>query len=491
MMSHTENSSDERNIRLQKLNTWKEKGIDPFPSRPEIARTFYSAELIALFQENSEKSVEGVVAGRIILKRDFGKAGFITLKDEQGTIQLYFRQDVLGDNLFECYKLLDLGDIVSASGEMFFTKHGEPTLKVQTFNLLTKALRPLPEKFHGLEDVETRYRKRYLDLIANPSVKDDFILRSNLVFELRGFLHKEGFLEVETPMMHPVAGGAMARPFVTHHNALDMELYLRIAPELYLKRLVVGGMHKVFEVNRNFRNEGIDTKHNPEFTMVEIYEAYTNWRGMADLFVKIMRHLGQALKNTTLIEYQGRQVDIGQWREISYMEALREKGVDLITLADVGALRGAAEQYGVELDGVTEYWDIAACLFDKLVEPGLIEPTIVYDYPAAISPLSKRKASHPELAERFEAYAFGMELSNGFSELNNPLEQYKVFEAQARRKFEGDLEAMNVDEDFIEALEQGLPPTGGIGIGIDRLVMLFADKSSIRDVILFPAMKPK
>lgn len=490
-MSYTENSSDERNIRLQKLDAWKEKGVDPFPSRPEIARTFYSAELVALFQENSEKLVEGSVAGRIVLKRDFGKAGFITLKDEQGTIQLYFRQDVLGSGLFECYKLLDLGDIVSASGEMFFTKHGEPTLKVQAFNLLAKALRPLPEKFHGLEDVETRYRKRYLDLIANPGVKNDFILRSNLVFELRDFLHKEGFLEVETPMMHPVAGGAAARPFVTHHNALDRELYLRIAPELYLKRLVVGGMHKVFEVNRNFRNEGVDTKHNPEFTMVEIYEAYTNWRGMADLFVKIMRHLGRALKNTTLMDYQGRQVDIGQWREISYMDALQEKGIDLRALNDADALRGIAEQRGVELDGAAEYWDIAARLFDELVEPDLIEPTIIYDYPAAISPLSKRKASDPELAERFEAYAFGMELSNGFSELNDPLEQYRVFEAQARRKSEGDLEAMNLDEDFIEALEQGLPPTGGIGIGVDRLVMLFADKSSIRDVILFPAMKPK
>lgn len=490
-MSNRENSSDERTIRLQKLDIWKEKGIDPFPSRLEIPRTFYSADLAAFFQENPEKSVEGAVTGRIILKRDFGKAGFITLKDEKGTIQLYFRQDVLGDELFECYKLLDLGDIVSASGEMFFTKHGEPTLKVQGFNLLTKALRPLPEKFHGLEDVETRYRKRYLDLIVNPGVKNDFILRSNLVFELRDFLHKESFLEVETPMMHPIAGGAAARPFVTHHNALDMELYLRIAPELYLKRLVVGGMHKVFEVNRNFRNEGIDTKHNPEFTMVEIYEAYTNWRGMADLFVKIMNHLGRALKNTTLIEYQGRKVDIGQWREVSYMDALQEKGIDLGILTDVEALRFAAEQRGVELDGAVEYWDIAARLFDELVEPDLIEPTIIYDYPAAISPLSKRKASYPELAERFEAYAFGMELSNGFSELNDPLEQYRVFEAQACRKSEGDLEAMNLDEDFIEALEQGLPPTGGIGIGIDRLVMLFADKSSIRDVILFPAMKAK
>ncbi|MGL4366955.1 MAG: lysine--tRNA ligase [Brevinemataceae bacterium] len=485
------NNSNEREMRLAKINAWKNFQKDPFTPRPDTPRTTFSKDLINSFKENSSEQHQGTVAGRIILNRNFGKAGFITLQDEHDCIQLYFKKDILGENLFEEYKLLDLGDIISASGKMFFTQKGEPTLEINNFQILTKALRPLPEKFHGLEDIETRYRKRYLDLIINTEVKETFIFRSKLVQTIREYLTEKGFLEVETPMMHPIPGGAAARPFITHHNALNTELYLRIAPELYLKRLVVGGMHKVFEINRNFRNEGVDSTHNPEFTMLELYEAYSDWEGMADLFVNLISEAATRIKGSTIITFKGKEIDISQWKKISYSEALKAKGLDPNILNTRETAVKEAEKHGIEISDDMGRWAVLAELFDKLISDFIEEPTIVYDYPAEISPLSKRKLSDPELAERFEAYAFGMELSNGFSELNDPIIQRNVFEDQACKKNNGDDEAMWLDEDYIEALEQGLPPTGGIGIGIDRLAMIFTDSNSIRDVILFPAMKQK
>ena len=485
----TQNPSDEQSIRLQKLESWQQLGHDPFTPRAKTTRTHFSQDLIQTFAKDPEATLEGTVAGRIMLKRDFGKAAFVSIRDENGDIQVYFKKDILGDQVFEEYKLLDLGDIVSITGKMFLTQKGEPTLQVTAFQILTKALRPLPEKFHGLEDVETRYRKRYLDLISNTHVKESFIIRSKLMHIIRDTLSKQGFLEVETPMMHPIPGGAAAKPFITHHNSLGTDLYLRIAPELYLKRLVVGGMHKVFEINRNFRNEGIDATHNPEFTMLELYEAYSDWRGIADLFVSLVQTVALSLNQSTKITYQGTEVDIANWKEISYSDALKEKGIDPAKITTREQALEIAEKHHLEISKDMGKWGILAELFDHLIADNIIEPTIIFDYPAEISPLSKRKPENPDLAERFEAFAFGMEICNGFSELNNPLTQKQVFEDQITRKENGDEETMGFDEDYIEALEQGLPPTGGIGIGIDRLVMIFIDSPTIRDVILFPSMK--
>lgn len=485
---HHESRSEEYQIRLQKMEQLQALGHDPYTPRASKERTILSQDLIAKFTD-PETTVEGTVAGRVMLKRDFGKAAFITIRDEQGDIQIYLKKDILGENIFEIYKLLDLGDIISVGGKMFFTQKGEPTLEVHHFQILTKALAPLPEKFHGLEDIETRYRKRYTDLIVNPDVRKKFEIRSLLVQHLRNHLSGKGFLEVDTPILQVIHGGALAKPFITHHNALDMELYLRIAPELFLKRLVIGGMHKVYEVSRNFRNEGIDTTHNPEFTQVEIYEAYSDWRGMADLFVELMETISLKLYNTTNISYQGQSVDISKWKEQSYSDALREKGIDPDKILTREEAVKVAEQYNIEVTSDMGRWGIFAELFDLLIADNIMEPTIIYDYPAEISPLSKRHPNNPDIAERFEAYAFGMEVCNGFSELNNPLTQQQVFADQVKRKDNGDEETMGYDDDYIQALEQGLPPTGGIGIGIDRLSMIFIDTPSIRDVILFPTMK--
>ena len=485
----SQNPSDERNIRLQKVEEWQNRGHDPFTPRANTPRTVFSQEITETFKKDG--AAEGTLAGRIMLKRDFGKAAFATIKDEEGSVQIYFKKDVLGDDMFNDYKLLDLGDIISVTGKMFLTQKGEPTLEVATFQILTKAVRPLPEKFHGLEDIETRYRKRYIDLITNDHVKESFILRSKLTYTIRDHLAKKGFLEVETPMLHPIPGGAAARPFITHHNALNTELYLRIAPELYLKRLVVGGMHKVFEINRNFRNEGVDATHNPEFTMLELYEAYSDCRGMIDLFYDAIKACALEIKGTTKISYQGVEADLGQWKEISYSDALREKGVDPDKITTRGQALQLAEKYDIDVTKDMGIWGILAEVFDLLVADHIIAPTVVFDYPSEISPLSKRKPENPDLAERFEAYAFGMEICNGFSELNNPITQKQVFEDQVKRKDNGDDEAMGFDADYIEALEQGLPPTGGIGIGIDRMTMIFIDSPVIRDVILFPTMKPR
>ncbi|MGC8764590.1 MAG: lysine--tRNA ligase [Brevinematia bacterium] len=483
--------SDERQSRLRKLSIWREKGINPYPNfyRPEN----YSTDIKERFVKEGEKEFDVNIAGRIILLRDFGKAIFATLKDFKGTIQIYARKDVIGDEKLEEFKLLDIGDIIGVRGSVFRTHKGEITVLVKEFTLLSKSLLGLPEKWHGLTDVETRYRQRYLDLIVNDKVREDFATRFKIIAYIRNFLSKKGFVEVETPMMQTIPGGATARPFVTHHNALDIDLYLRIAPELYLKRLIVGGFEKVFELNRNFRNEGIDTKHNPEFTMLELYQAYADYNDMILIFEELMKTLSIEIKSKTEIEYQGQTLDFSKWNKIKYVDALKTyANIDVSDIKTPEDARNLAALKGYSnFQGFEGKWEIISHLFDEYVEPHLQQPTIVYEYPAEISPLAKYKEDNPEFVERFEAYICGREIANAFSELNDPLVQAERFFEQARKKAAGDEEAMYVDEDYLKALEVGMPPTGGMGIGIDRLVMFFIDSNSIRDTILFPTLKTR
>ncbi|URA10989.1 lysine--tRNA ligase [Thermospira aquatica] len=482
--------SDEKQNRLLKLDTWKKMGVNPYPNRYE--RQDLSEDIKKRFVEGGEKEFPVKAAGRVMLLRDFGKAVFATLRDPQGNIQIYARKDILGDELFERFKLIDVGDIIGVEGDVFRTHKGEITILVKNFVLLAKALLGLPEKFHGLTDVEVRYRQRYLDLIVNEKVKQDFMIRFKMIQYIRRFLEDRGFLEVETPMMQTIPGGASARPFITHHNALDMDLYLRIAPELFLKRLIVGGFDRVFELNRNFRNEGIDTRHNPEFTMLELYQAYADYTTMMEIFETLMKELALHLKGSTSFTYQGKEVDFGKWKKIRYVDALKEyAGVDVSSIKTREDAVSAAQKAGIEeVDSYMGKWEILNLVFEEKVEPNLMEPVIIYEYPAEISPLAKYKEDDPEFVERFEPYAFGRELGNAFSELNDPFVQRERFLEQVRRKSQGDDEAMYMDEDYVIALEYGMPPTGGMGIGIDRLAMIFIDTASIRDTILFPTMKP-
>lgn len=483
--------SNERESRLRKLEIWKAKGVNPYPNiyKPES----YSTEIKEKFIKEGEKEFLTSVAGRIMLLRDFGKAVFATIKDTKGTIQIYARKDVLGDEKFSEFKLLDIGDIIGIKGNVFRTHKGEITILVSEFQLLAKALQGLPEKWHGLTDVELRYRQRYLDLIVNDEVKQSFIMRFKIISYIRRFLEERGFLEVETPMMQVIPGGATARPFITHHNALDIDLYLRIAPELFLKRLIVGGFERIFELNRNFRNEGIDTKHNPEFTMLELYQAYANYEDMLNLFEELLRSLALEFKGDTKFEYLGEILDFSKWEKIKYVDALKKyAGIDVSEIKSLEDAKQIAISKGItELKDYEGKWEIINHLFEELVESHLQQPTIVYEYPAEISPLAKYKEDDPEFVERFEAYVCGREIANAFSELNDPLVQSERFYAQARKKAAGDEEAMYVDEDYIKALEYGMPPVGGMGIGIDRLVMFFVNTNSIRDVILFPTLKAK
>ncbi len=485
------NLSDEKESRLKKLSIWREKGINPYPNfyKPKD----YSLDLKERFEREGEKEFDVDVAGRIMLFRDFGKATFVTLKDSKGTIQIYARKDILGDEVFENFKLLDIGDIIGVKGNVFRTHKGEITVLVKEFKLLAKSLLGLPEKWHGLTDVETRYRQRYLDLIVNDKVKNDFLIRFKIISYIREFLKEKGFLEVETPMMQTIPGGAIARPFITYHNALNIDLFLRIAPELYLKRLIVGGFDKIFELNRNFRNEGIDTKHNPEFTMLELYQAYADYKNMLEIFEELMKSIALAINGSTTINYQGKEINLGKWQKIKYVEALEKlANINTKEIKNIKDAIKIANSKGIEeIKGFEKKWEILNHLFEEFVEPNLIEPTIIYEYPAEISPLAKYKEDNPEFAERFEAYICGREIANAFSELNNPLVQSEIFFEQAKRKAQGDEEAMYVDEDYIKALEVGMPPTGGMGIGIDRLVMFFIDSNSIRDTILFPTLKTR
>jgi lysyl-tRNA synthetase class 2 len=485
------NSTDERESRLNKLKALKEARINPYPN-------FYRAEsnsedVKGKFTGNNEAEFKTNIAGRVMLLRDFGKAAFATLKDGRGPIQIYARKDILGENKYSIFKLIDPGDIIGVEGKVFKTHKGEITVLVEEFKILAKSLNALPEKWHGLTDVEARFRQRYLDLIVNDKVKSDFITRFKIVSCIRQILEEKGFLEVETPMMQAIPGGAAAKPFITHHNALDMDLFLRIAPELYLKRLIVGGFEKVFELNRNFRNEGIDTRHNPEFTMLELYQAYADYRDMMSLFEEIMLKLSVTIKGSPVFDYQGMSIDFSKWEKIKYVDALKNFGnIDAGKIRDQkDALELARSKGFDEIKEYEEKWGILNVLFEEYVEPCLTAPTIIYEYPAEISPLSKYKEDDPEFVERFEPFVAGRELGNAFSELNDPIVQADRFFSQARKKAQGDDEAMFLDEDYINALEFGMPPTGGMGIGIDRLVMLLIDTNSIRDTILFPTLKTK
>lgn len=441
----------------------------------------------------SAQSIKVTLAGRIMLKRLMGKAAFIHIQDMSGRLQLYVRQDALSTERYDEFKTWDLGDIIGASGYLFKTKTGELSLHVEHIELLVKSLQPLPDKFHGLTDQELRYRQRYLDLIINEETRRVFLLRSRLIDGIRQFLQQRDFLEVETPMMQVIPGGAVAKPFITHHNALDMELYLRIAPELYLKRLVVGGFEKVFEVNRNFRNEGLSTRHNPEFTMLEFYQAYADYRDLMDLTEVMLRELAEKLLGTTLVTYQGQQYDFGKpFKRMTVLEAIIafNPDINITELANLDSAKKIAERLQISIDATAGLGKVQLEIFEKTVEHRLQDPTFITAYPAEVSPLARRNDQDPFITDRFEFFVGGRELANGFSELNDPDDQAERFKQQVSAKNAGDQEAMHFDADYINALEYGLPPTAGEGIGIDRLAMLFADVTSIRDVILFPHMRP-
>jgi len=435
------------------------------------------------------------LAGRILSRRVMGKASFVHIQDGSGArIQLYLRRDDLPEGAYQAFKQWDIGDIVGVTGRMMRTKTGELTIHAETLRLLTKSLRPLPEKWHGLSDQETRYRQRYVDLIVNPAVRDTFVRRSLVIRAIRHFLDAHGFLEVETPMMHHIPGGATARPFVTHHNALDLDLYLRVAPELHLKRLLVGGLEKVYEINRNFRNEGVSTRHNPEFTMLEFYQAYADYNDLMDLTETLLRALAKELGEDGKVVYQGETIDFGPaFARQSVEEAVLVFNPDLETaqLRDPDALRGICERLGIPTEPGWGWGKLLLEVFEKTVEENLVQPTFITGYPTEASPLSRRNDADPEITDRFELFIAGREIANGFSELNDPEDQAERFRAQAASRDAGDAEAMHYDADYIRALEYGMPPTGGEGIGIDRLVMLFTDSASIRDVLLFPYLRPE
>ncbi|MCR4665725.1 MAG: lysine--tRNA ligase [Desulfovibrio sp.] len=437
--------------------------------------------------------VDGIT-GRIIALRSFGRAGFMTIQDQSGRIQCYISRDVLGEEPYAVIKKFDIGDIVGVQGPLFRTKTGELTISCTDVSLITRSMRTLPEKYHGLKDMETRYRQRYVDLIVSPRTREIFVKRSKIVHEFRAFMEEKGFMEVETPMMQPLAGGAQAKPFITHHNALDMQLYMRIAPELYLKRLLVGGFEKVFELNRSFRNEGIDTKHNPEFTTCEFYWAYANFYHLMDLTEELFGRLAQSICGTTVITYQGEQIDLtpGRWKRLTFYDAIEQIGGHAPEFYnDYGKVREYIRKRGEKATETENLQKLHAKLFDLDVEEKLIQPHFIYHYPAAISPLSRRNDQDPTLTDRFELFVTGRELANAFSELNDPIDQRGRFEDQVREREAGDDEAHSMDEDYVRALEYGMPPAAGEGIGIDRLVMLLTDSASIREVILFPLLRPE
>jgi len=478
--------------RRRKVDALWGAGINPYPNNFRQEHT--SADLTAAFgeqQEIPEKAAVFVVAGRMLARRSFGKAAFIQLQDRKGRMQLYVRKDVVGDEAFAAFEDYDIGDILGASGWPFRTKTGELSLHVTGITLLTKSLLPLPEKFHGLTDVETRYRQRYVDLIVNPEVRDVFVKRARIVSLIREFMVSRDFLEVETPMMQPIPGGATARPFITHHNALDMQLFLRIAPELYLKRLVVGGFERVFEINRNFRNEGISVRHNPEFTMMEFYQAYATFEDLMDFTEEMLCHVAMELLGTLDFTYQDTPISFKRpWKRLTVKEAILEYGnVDAKTLDDRELALGYARSLGLDLPDTTGYGKLITEIFEEVAEPQLLQPTFITAYPTEVSPLSRKSDLDPEFVDRFEFFCAGREMANAFSELNDPVDQKERFLAQVDAKNKGDEEAHYMDEDYIRALEYGLPPTAGEGIGIDRLVMLLTDAPSIRDVILFPQLR--
>jgi len=482
--------------RIKKNKDLKELGVNLYPAGYEYNITF--SQIVERFQDMDREALEKekkshIVAGRIMAVRNFGKASFIQLKDNTGQMQAYIRKDKIGDDLFKVFKLLDIGDFIGITGTLFRTRTDELTILANGIKLLSKSQRPLPEKWHGLTDVETRYRQRYLDLIVNDPVKDVFILRSKIIQSFRNFFLKKEFLEVETPMMQPIPGGATARPFKTFHNTLGMDLYLRIAPELYLKRLVVGGLERVFEINRNFRNEGISVQHNPEFTMVEFYQAYATYEELMSLTEELFNHILEENLGTNIINYQGKTLDFtAPWKKISMFDSLKQfAGVNDQVLSDIDEAIKFAKEHDISLVEKDGHGKILAKIFDQLVEPKLINPTFITGYPTEISPLSRRNDENPELTDRFELFVAGKEIANGFTELNDPDDQRERFMHQVSLREAGDNEAQFMDEDYVTALEHGLPPTAGEGIGIDRVIMLLTDSPSIRDVILFPHMRAR
>ncbi|WAA12364.1 lysine--tRNA ligase [Fervidibacillus halotolerans] len=492
-MNHDE-LNDQLIVRREKLDQLRAKGIDPFGHR--FDRTHTTEELFQLYgdlsnEELEPKNIRVQYAGRIMTKRGKGKAGFAHVQDRTGQIQIYIRLDAVGEDAYELFKTADLGDIIGVTGVVFKTKVGELSIKVDGFELLTKSLRPLPDKFHGLKDVEQRYRQRYLDLIVNPESKQTFITRSLIIQSVRRYLDEHGYLEVETPMMHSIPGGAAARPFITHHNALDLDLYMRIAIELHLKRLIVGGLEKVYEIGRVFRNEGISTRHNPEFTMLELYEAYSDFNDIMNLTENLIAHVAKEVLGKTKIQYGEYEVDLTpKWKRLHMVDAIKEHtGVDFWEHMTDEKARQLAKEHNVEINDTMQFGHIVNEFFEQKVEDQLIQPTFVYGHPVEISPLAKKNAEDPRFTDRFELFIVGREHANAFTELNDPIDQKQRFEDQLKERAQGNDEAHMMDEDFIEALEYGMPPTGGLGIGIDRLVMLLTNSPSIRDVLLFPLMR--
>ena len=483
--------NEQKQIRIDKLTALQNAGNDPF----EITiatQTHHSNEIIENFDELEEKDV--TIAGRIMTWRDMGKANFIDIQDRNGRIQAYVRMNDVGEEVFKEFKTWDIGDIVEIKGFVFKTRTGEVSVHAKELRLLSKSLLPLPEKFHGLTDTDTRYRRRYLDMIMNPGVKDTFIKRSKIISSIRSYLDNLGFIEVETPILNTIPGGAAARPFITHHNTLDMDMYLRIATELYLKRLIVGGMERVYEIGRNFRNEGMDVRHNPEFTCIELYQAFTDYHGMMDIAEALIRNAANEVCDSLHIVFNGTEIDLeSPFRRLTMVDAVKEfSGIDFASfMGDNEKAVAIAKEKDIEIaPGKATWGDILNSFFEEFVEANLTQPTFIMDYPVEVSPLTKRKPDCPELTERFELFILGGEYGNAYSELNDPIDQMKRFEAQMKLREAGDDEANMIDNDFVMALEYGMPPTGGLGIGIDRLVMLLTDSYSIRDVLLFPTMKP-
>lgn len=476
-------------IRRDKLRELQEAGADPF-EQVRFDRTNFTTDIKDRFEEMEGQTVR--LAGRMMSKRIMGKASFADLSDRYGRLQLYVTRDALGEDVYKAFKKMDIGDLIGIAGEVFRTQKGEISVKVTELTLLSKNLIPLPEKWHGLKDTDMRYRQRYVDLIINPEVRDTFEKRSAIVREIRRFMDGRGFMEVETPCLNTIPGGAAARPFITHHNALDIDMYMRIATELHLKRLIVGGLEQVYEIGRIFRNEGMDTRHNPEFTTIELYQAYTDYQGMMDITEDMVVHVCEKVLGTTKVTYQGTELDFSKgWKRMTMADAVKEySGLDFMAMSPEEALE-AVKARGLEIEKNKDSWgDLLAQCYDEYVEENLIQPTFITDYPVEISPLAKRKASDPRLTERFECFVYGRELCNAFSELNDPIDQRQRFERQVALREAGDDEANMMDTDFVTALEYGMPPTGGMGMGIDRLVMFLTDSASIRDVLLFPTMKP-
>lgn len=480
---------EQQRIRREKLEALQDAGFDPF-RHVKYQVTAHSAEIHENFEQMEGQAVS--IAGRIMTKRVMGKASFIDIQDRDGRIQSYVRGDAIGEENYAGFKQFDIGDIIGLKGKVFRTQKGEVSVKVAEITLLAKSLQPLPEKWHGLRDTEARYRKRYLDLIVNPDIKDVFIKRTAIIKAIRAFLDERGYLEVDTPLLQTVPSGAAARPFVTHHNTLDMKMYLRIAPELSLKRLIIGGLERVYEIGRNFRNEGISTRHNPEFVMLELYEAYTDYHGMMELAEAMLKTVAEKVLGTSKITYGEHEIDFGKpFARLSMVDAVKQyAGVDFEKISTLEEAREAAKAYNVRYEPHHAKGDILSLFFEEFAERHLIQPTFIIDYPVEISPLTKRIPNNPDYTERFELFVVSRETANAYSELNDPIDQRARFRHQEELRKAGNDEANMTDEDFLSAMEYGMPPTGGMGIGVERLIMLLTSSASIRDVIFFPTMKP-